>query len=283
MDIDMRTPYLWPRILLRPGAAESVRLNEYHRGLLAGGAVSRRARGGLMAIDDLPGPVVMFLNVLGVPWPYLNEDEIRAFASMVRQFGQAVEQTHQDATRAIRNVAQAYQGASTRRMQSGWAHLSTQHVDEVVAASRVLADALEVGADWVVAQKVEAIAELVGMAAAFIADQAAAVATFGLAEAAVPVIIEAGKKLLETLKQQIIQYITGQIIEAAAKPLFAKVERALAGLDWSNAPSGGGGLGRGFSLDAEALRQQIAILRGHADAMRGHAQTLRSGLEGLSF
>lgn len=236
-----------------------------------------------MAVDDLPGPVVTFLNVLGVPWPYLNEDEIRRFASMVRQFGQAVEQTHQDATRAIANISQAYQGASTQRMQSGWAHLSAHHVDEIIAGSHVLADALEVGADWVVAQKVEAIAELVGMAATFVADQAAAVATFGLAEAAVPVIIEAGKKLLETLKQQIIQYITGEIIEAAAKPLFAKVEQALAGLDWSNAPSSGGGVGSGFSLDVDELRQQISILRGHADAMQGHAQTLRSGLAELSL
>lgn len=236
-----------------------------------------------MAVDDLPGPVVTFLNVIGVPWPYLNEDEIRRFASMVRQFGQAVEQTHQDATRAIAGISQAYQGASTQRMQSGWAHLSAQHVDEIVAGSHVLADALEVGADWVVAQKVEAIAELVGMAATFVADQAAAVATFGLAEAAVPVIIEAGKKLLETLKQQIIQYITGEIIEAAAEPLFTKIEQALAGLDWSNAPSSGGSVGSGFSLDVDELRQQISILRGHAAAMRGHAQTLRLGLAGLSL
>ncbi|HEV2346688.1 MAG TPA: hypothetical protein VGS97_21485 [Actinocrinis sp.] len=26
-----------------------------------------------MAVDDLPLPVVNFLNVIGVEWPYLNE------------------------------------------------------------------------------------------------------------------------------------------------------------------------------------------------------------------
>ncbi|HET9170943.1 MAG TPA: hypothetical protein VFN97_16010, partial [Actinospica sp.] len=64
-----------------------------------------------MAADDLPGPVVTFLNVIGIDWPYLNEDAIRQFASMVREFGQAVQQTHDDATQAISNIAQVYQGA----------------------------------------------------------------------------------------------------------------------------------------------------------------------------
>lgn len=47
-----------------------------------------------MAIDDLPLPVVNFLNVIGVPWPYVNEDTVSQFASLVREFGQAVETTH---------------------------------------------------------------------------------------------------------------------------------------------------------------------------------------------
>src|SRR5579883_970925 len=233
---------------------------------LSDGVVSC-AGGGLMAVDDLPGPVVTFLNVLGVPWPYLNEDEIRRFASMVRQFGQAVEQTHQDATRAIANISQAYQGASTQRMQSGWAHLSAQHVDEIVAGSHVLADALEVGADWVVAQKVEAIAELVSMAATFVADQAAAVATFGLAEAAVPAIIAAGRKLMESLVQDLEQYIIGQVVEAAAKPLFAKVAEAVAGLDWSKTTPAGAE-STGFTLEEQVVRANTAALRQHAQTFR---------------
>ena len=236
-----------------------------------------------MAADDLPGPVVTFLNVIGVPWPYLNEDQVRQFASLVREFGQAVEQTHQDATASIKNIAEAYQGASTRQLSSGWSHLSAQHVDEIVDGCRILAEALDVGADFVVAQKGEAVIELIGMASAFVADQAASAVTFGIAEAGAPLIIEGAKLLLETLKQQIIQYLTGMIIEAAAKPLFAKVEQALAGLDWSNAPGGESGLGEGFSIDPGAVTSHTAILRGHAETMRGHAERLHSGLGGLSF
>jgi len=236
-----------------------------------------------VAADDLPGPVVTFLNVIGIDWPYIDEDQVRQFATMVREFGQAVEQTHQDATATVQNIAQAYQGASTRQLQSGWAHLSSQHVDEIVDGCRILGEALDIGADFIVAQKVEAAIQLGIMAAEFIADQAASVATLGLAEAAVPLIIAAGKALVETLKQQIIQMIMGQVIEAAAKPLFAKVEQMVAGLDWSNSPGGGSGASEGFSIDFAQAHGHVASLRGHAETMRGHAQTLHAGLAELSF
>lgn len=132
-----------------------------------------------MAIDDLPGPVVSFLNVIGVPWPYINEDTVSQFATLTRQFAQAVETTHQDATQAIATIAEWHRSGSTERLQSGWSSMSTQHVDELVTGCHVLADALDVAAGYIVAQKVEAIATLVGMAAAFVADQAASVATLG--------------------------------------------------------------------------------------------------------
>ena len=236
-----------------------------------------------MAADDLPGPVVTFLNVIGIDWPYINEDQIFEFARLVREFGQAVEQTHQDATTTMSAFAEAYQGASTEVMKSGWAKLSSQHVDEIVEATGILADALEVAAGFVIAQKGEAVIQLIAMAAEFVADQAAAVATFGIAEAAVPVIIAAGKALMETLKQQIIQAIMGDVIEAAAKPLFAKIESMVAGLDWSASGSSTSGAGTGFSVDFEMAKGHVATMRTHAETMRGHAEALHSGLAGLSF
>jgi hypothetical protein len=72
-----------------------------------------------MAIDDLPLPVVNFLNAIGVPWPYINEDTVWQFASLVREFGLAVRTTHQDATESVAAIARAHQSASTEAMTSG--------------------------------------------------------------------------------------------------------------------------------------------------------------------
>lgn len=235
-----------------------------------------------MAIDDLPLPVVNFLNVIGVEWPYINEDQLMEFATLVREFATAVQTTHQDATAALVTIGKAYQSGASETMLNGWERLSSTHVTEILDGCAVLADALDAAAGYIVAQKVEAIATLVGMAAAFVADQAAAVATFGLAEAAVPLIIEGAEKLVDSLIMDLEQYIIAEVIEAAAKPLFAKVEAALTGLDWSK--SGADPVeSKGFELDAPTVRAQAQLLHQHAATMRQHAATFAAGVRGLNF
>lgn len=235
-----------------------------------------------MAVDDLPLPVVNFLNVIGVPWPYIDEDAVVAFGRFVREFADAVENTHRDATDAMSRIADAHRASSTQAMSSGWAKMSTRHVYEVVDACHVLADALDVAAGYIVAQKAEAVAVLVGMAAAFVADQAAAVATAGLAEAAVPLIVEGAEQLVKSLVMDLEQYVIGKVVEAAARPLFAKVEAAMAGLDWSG-QGGAVSLGDGFSIDPAAVRSAAAVLRGHAATMRTHADRFAASASSLGF
>lgn len=235
-----------------------------------------------MAIDDLPGPVVTFLNVIGVPWPYINEDAVSQFATLSRTFATAVQTTHQDATAAVHGVAAGYQSAASQQMTSGWDELTGRHVTEIVDACHVLADALDAAAGFIVAQKAAAIAELIGMAATFAADQAAAVATFGLAEAAVPLIIAAGRKLMESLIQDIVMYITGRVVDAALKPLLARVTDALAGLDWSRATPAGA-RSAGFTLHRPTVSAHVAALRQHAESFRAHTAAFQAGIQALDF
>jgi hypothetical protein len=237
-----------------------------------------------VAVDDLPLPVVNFLNVIGVPWPYIDEDAVLQFARVVREFAQAVENTHRDATDTISRIAEAHQGSSTEAMTSGWSRMSTQHVYEIVDGCHLLSDALDVGAGYIVAQKLEAIGVLIGLAASFVADQAAAVATAGLAEAAVPLIIEAAERVVKSLAMDLEQHVIGEVVEAAAKPLFAKVQAAMSGLDWSGSGSGPPAAGgTGFSIGPAAVRAQTAALRSHAAAMRTHGNNFEAAVTALGF
>ena len=238
-----------------------------------------------MAVDDLPMPVVNFLNVIGASsGPYVNEDSIYQFATLVREFGQAVERTHQDATATVSKIAEAASGRiDARQMVSGWAELSSRHVTEIVEGSGIVADALEAWAGYIVAQKLEAIGQLVEMAVEFLADQAASVFTLSLAEGALPLIILAGQKVGQSLIQDLEQYVLGEVIEAALKPFMAKVQSLLSDLDWGNTSAAGSGVGEGFSVDEGEVRTQLSILRAHSETMTGHGQTLRQGLAGLSF
>jgi hypothetical protein len=61
---------------------------------------------------ELPGPVVSFLNVGGVSWPYANEDKVRDFASHIREFASAVDTTHQQATDTVKQLGAHYEGPS---------------------------------------------------------------------------------------------------------------------------------------------------------------------------
>jgi hypothetical protein len=235
-----------------------------------------------MAIDDLPLPVVNFLNAIGVPWPYINEDTVWQFAGLVREFRQAVLSTHEDATSSLTKISKAHKAASTEAMMSGWAKMSATHVDEITDASTVLADALDAAGDYIVAQKAAAIAELIELAAAFVADQAAAVVTLGAAEAALPLIELAAEKLVESLEADLTQYIVGMVIGAALKPLLAKIAAALSGLDWSKTGVQAG-KPTSFEVHPAQVYAQTAALRGQAAELRAQAAKLATQVRGLNF
>jgi hypothetical protein len=121
------------------------------------------------------------------------------------------------------------------------------------------------------------------MAAAFVADQAAAVATFGLAEAAAPVIVESAERLVKSLVMDLEQYVIGRVIGAAAEPLFAKVDSATAGLDWAGSGGGGDDAGRQISVDPAEARAQLTVLRHQAAAMRSHGKQFAAAVGALGF
>jgi hypothetical protein len=235
-----------------------------------------------MAIDDLPLPVVNFLNVIGVPWPYLDEDVVQQFAALTRAFATAVETTHRNATRTVEGIADAHRAASTGAMLDGWGSMSGKHVYQLVDGCHVLAEALDAAAIYIVGQKAVAIGVLAGMAAAFAADQVAAVATLGLAEAAVPVLIAGAQAVVRSLVMDLEQHLIASVVEAAAKPLFDDLTAAMSGLDWS-----GSGLsappGDGFTLDPDAVGGHLAELRAHAATMREHGRQFARDVSALGF
>jgi uncharacterized protein YukE len=238
---------------------------------------------------ELPGEVVWLLNIIGVNWPNVDEDQVRAFGGHVRDFANNIDGTHQAASSTIQQMGSAYSGGSYEQLVATWARMSGDHMSELVDACHVVAEALDVAADAIVAAKVAAIAELVAMAASFVADQAAAVVTFGAAEAAEALIVEAGEKLVNGLIQQLEQQIMGQVITAAVEPLEQVVERALGGLVFKGLesalgePSGAAASGSGFGIMPQELLGHAQALQGHADAVAGHAASFADNVAGLRF
>ena len=242
-----------------------------------------------MAIE-LPSEVEQFLQVIGINFPMVNEDAVRAMAQHVREFSENVAGTHQDATNTISAMSAGYQGSSYDALVQKWADKSNTHMTELHDACTVVATALEAGADYIVAQKVAAIAELIAMAVAFVADQAAAVLTFGIAEAAIALIEEGAERLVDMLEQQLTQHIIGEIVEASIKPLTGVIDKAVSGFVFQAAQTAlgvgggsGGSVGASFMVDASALEPHLTQMQVHGDTMVSHAQALTSNISSLNF
>ncbi len=238
---------------------------------------------------ELPGPVVDFLGIIGVNWPQVNEDAVREFAGHVREFASNIESTHSAASSTIGQMQASYTGASYERLVEAWSHMSSSHMQELTEACGVVATALDVAADAIVALKGEAIAQLVVMAATFVADQAAAVATLGIAEAAEVAVVAAAKEVVKYLENQLVQHIMGEVIGKAIEPLEAVVEKAVSGLTYEavgailGVPSAGGAVGASFSMMPDELLSHAATLEGHADTVAGHAQDFVSKAGSVNF
>jgi hypothetical protein len=153
----------------------------------------------------------------------------------------------------------------------------------VVECCGVLAPALEAGADFVVAQKVFCVGELAVMAAEFIADQAAAVATAGIAEAALPVIEEATVKLMGFAEQQLEQYMIGQVANAALQPLMSRIDAMMQNLVFGEEARAAAAAGPGFEMDHAHILAHADMMEAHGETIRGHGAAFAASVRSLDF
>ena len=179
---------------------------------------------------ELPDELVWVINMIGLPWPTVDEDQLREYAGQLRTYASSLAETHGVAHAHIGALSASYSSPSYEILAERWAHFSSAHVNQIVEGCHAFAGALEVGADVVVAVKGAIIAALAAMAAEFIADQAAAVATFGLAEAATVAIVEGTKAIVRAALDQLEQQVIGEVLEAALGPLEDMVARAVEGM-----------------------------------------------------
>lgn len=240
-----------------------------------------------MAIE-LPDELVWVMDLIGINWPQVNEDSVREFAGHVRTFAGNLDSSHEAATATVRQLAEHYDADSYRQLAQRWTAMSSDHMTEMVEVCGAVAVALEVAADAVVVAKTAVLVELGVLAAEFVADQAAAVLTFGAAEAAEVLIIEATKRVVNGILQELEGRLVADLTAKAVAPLETVVERALRGLVFEGVQSAlggasGGGAGNYFQVHPEGMAQMAAKLHAHADEVSGHADVMARATAAVSF
>jgi hypothetical protein len=139
----------------------------------------------------------------------------------------------------------------------------------------VFADALDVAADVVVAQKAAVIAAVVALAAEFAATQVGALFSFGLDEAAVPEEVLSTRVLVRAALQDLESHLLGTLCNVAGEDLSRAVESDIFRL----AERGGAVVGgvQTLTVDYQALHAaQRALFAGDADTADVSSQTWTS-------
>jgi hypothetical protein len=174
-----------------------------------------RGRGEHVPIT-IPDDVALFLDHIGLQYPYINEDQVRALATHVRNFADGVRNTHDTAARTIKEMGTVYSGYSYRQLVAAWARNSSANIYELDAACRRAADALDAAAEFIRKAKVATLAELAGLAVSYAAAMDLAIAIGGVLEQAVAA---AAANICEVLEQSLIGDLLGEVIGKAIEPL----------------------------------------------------------------
>jgi hypothetical protein len=178
----------------------------------------------------LPSELSWALNMIGIPWPNIDEDQLHQSASQLRQVTAELSNTHQQASVSVQGTLVANQSIALQGFEKLWGMLE-EHLPTVIDVLNGLAEFLDVAADVVTGMKTGIIAALVAFAAEILADQALAVETLGASEAAIPEEIAATDGIVDEILNQVANQIeqqAGQIVQKAVTDVAQKVVLNLA-------------------------------------------------------
>lgn len=238
-----------------------------------------------MAIE-LPHEVVVFLNFIGVPYPDIDEDQVRELAGHVRTFADEVSGTHESATGTISEMGAVYQGQSYRALVASWAQLSSTHMERLDELCKIVAGALEIAADVITAVKVAVLAELALLASAYTAAMAATVVTSGTSAALGQGLALAARRLVDAMQDVLVAYIVAEVLGKAIEPLEAAVSDMIQGAvyeasaDMLGVDPGGSDV---VLVDPDELRRYAQVLDDHADDIMNHAAKFGENVAALDF
>lgn len=169
----------------------------------------------------LPSIIDEALDLIGVNWPNVDEDDYFEMATSMRDFADQFEGHGGDAHKAVTRILNSSEGWAVESMQQHWSHVKTNHLEKIPEVARLFADACDGVGQIIRGMKVKAGVELGVLAGTIVAELAATPLTLGISAAAA-----AGEiALMRTIVKRLIDEAVDQIVDA----LIAKVTEPVTG------------------------------------------------------
>ncbi|MEZ0091284.1 hypothetical protein [Streptacidiphilus sp. EB129] len=173
---------------------------------------------------NLPGELVWVLSLIGVNWPDVDEDKLRATGDQFRKYADSVEAARQSGDTHIAAVADQNEGQAAEALIGKWANRSSPNIAKLHTICYDFADALDIGAAAVETAKYAVIGQLTALAFELAVDEAGAIETFGLTEAAAAAEIAGTRTVIKDLLKALEKQLIDQVLQEAKAAVIAGVE-----------------------------------------------------------
>ncbi|WP_306320134.1 MULTISPECIES: hypothetical protein [unclassified Streptomyces] len=168
----------------------------------------------------LPDEAAWVLDLIGVEWPNVDEDDYRDMADGLRSFGAQVRESKDSSERFVREFLENNEGPATAAFERHWGKVSGTHLERLAEAADLGATALDGAAFAVAGAKVAAIVQLGILAAEIIAAQAAAPFTLGLSEVGALGATQATRLIVRRLLKEAEHLLVEELMAVVMGPVY---------------------------------------------------------------
>ncbi|MEU6961995.1 WXG100-like domain-containing protein [Streptomyces chrestomyceticus] len=169
----------------------------------------------------LPDEAAWVLDLIGVEWPNVDEDDYRDMADGLRSFATQMRDGKNATEGVVREFLEGSEGLATAAFEKHWGKVSGTHLERLAQAADLGATALDGAAVAVAGAKVAAIVQLGILAAEIIAAQAAAPFTFGLSELGALGATQATRVIVRRLLKEAEHLLVEELMAVVTGPIFS--------------------------------------------------------------
>ncbi len=210
---------------------------------------------------EMSAAMAAAFSAAGLPWPAIDEDQLRAWATDVRTFADEVSDSSTRSRQAMHGLAADCESAVVDALDTTWAGEVLQ-VTGLHAPLSAFADVLDAAAVEVEVQKGMVILEATGLVASFVATQAFAIVTAGTDELAYAAEVVAVRRAADYAIQALEQMLIGKVINLGIGLISDHVNRFLGTFLAGSLAAVG---------EVQSLNVSYQTLQGVAQQLRGHA------------
>ncbi|MFI7387363.1 nucleic acid/nucleotide deaminase domain-containing protein [Streptomyces sp. NPDC049813] len=176
----------------------------------------------------LPSIIDEALDLIGVSWPNVDEDDYFEMATSMRDFAEEFEGRGGDADKAVTRILGSSEGWAVEAMQKHWSYVRSHHLEKIPEVARLFADACDGVGQIIRGLKVKAGVELGILAGTIVAELAAAPFTLGLSAAAAAGEIALMRTIVKRLIDEAVEQIVDALISKVTEPVTGKLQELVA-------------------------------------------------------